>query len=265
MYKFCHITILSLVPNYTGHIPLNLHIPYRITNQPALHISRKNHDAAAVLQPDRHEIAILVHRKLPRVRSPSGPELMKRQRAIRIQRKRRERVRQLARRVLRIRIRDAERRVIAIRDDEKPVIGRDSDFSGGRARRLGAVAAVRLRRVHLLEGQTPGCGIGDRVGGHGLAELGHDVQEGGAVGAGYAVGRPEDAVSWPGAGHDFERGLRGDEAGGGVEAEDADEVGAQVRDEDELAGGIQNGFVRVGSVLSGGVGAWLRESEEFGL
>lgn len=46
-------------------------------------------------------------------------------------------------------------------------------------------------------------------------------------------------------------------AGGGVDGEDADEVGTQIRDEDEGVRGIDDGFVGMGGILTIGIGPWL--------
>lgn len=46
----------------------------------------------------------------------------------------------------------------------------------------------------------------------------------------------------------------------GIDTEDADQVCAKVGDEDELSGGVEEGFMGVGHILAG-IGAFLRESE----
>lgn len=99
--------------------------------------------------------------------------------------------------------------------------------------------------------------VADGVGGQGGGELAEEV-----VVDGLLVGRGvEDAVAGTGAGGHVDGGARGDLQGFGVDVEDADEVGAEVRHDEELVHGIHEDLVRVGGGLSLSVGAGLHHGE----
>jgi len=66
-------------------------------------------------------------------------------------------------------------------------------------------------------------------------------------------------VARTGAGWDGVGGAFGKQAGGLVDGEDTEEVGAQVWDHDEGTGGVEDHFVLVGGVLARGHGPRLGE------
>ncbi len=83
------------------------------------------------------------------------------------------------------------------------------------------------------EGQAAVLGqVADAVAREGVGELGDEVVERLGDGAETAVQRGEGAVAGPGAGDYGDGGAGGEEQGGWVDVEDAEEVAAEVGDQE---------------------------------
>lgn len=225
--------------------------------QPRLHIPLNHINPATHLQPHSHQIALLVDLKMPREASARREQLHERECAVRARHEGGQRVAALRGAVGGIDVVDGEAAVVAVGDEDEGVVGADCDFGGGRAGRDGTVAEG-VRDGDLAEADAVGGRVGDGVGGDGGGELGDDEEVQGPVGR---VGRavPEGGVAGAGAQGCLDGGVLDEiEA---VVAVDADEVGAEVGEEEELAGGIEDGFVDVRGVLAVGDCAGAREGE----
>ena len=89
---------------------------------------------------------------------------------------------------------------------------------------------------------------------HRTSDLGHEIED---VMARDRIER-EGGMAWAGAGFCFQRRPRGEQVRGGVDGVDADQVGAQVGDQEVLLRRVEEGFVRVWRVLAVGDGAGAR-------
>jgi hypothetical protein len=119
---------------------------------------------------------------------------------------------------------------------------------------------VRVRDEDLSEPQSAVAPVRHFVDGDGVGQLAGEVHE--RLGLGLEEGHvPGSAAVRGGQG----RG-RGEVQGLGVDVPDADEVGAEVRDDQEGARGVEHGLVRVRGVLALRVLVRCRDVvEEFGV
>ena len=111
----------------------------------------------------------------------------------------------------------------------------------------------------LAEGEAAVGGVPHSPSGDGVAELVDGVQHLALGRAG--CGRPPGTVAWTITGTGLGSGAGCELAGGRIDAEDADEVGAKVWREEVHASGIPEDGVRVRSVLAGGDRARLGHGE----
>ena len=109
------------------------------------------------------------------------------------------------------------------------------------------------REIEVGEAQRLVGVVGDGIGGHLVGQLVDEVE------VGLAAEHDEDGVARATAGGRDEGRHGGPGQCGLVHAEDADEVGTQVGDDDEVACGVGDGLVRVRRLLALGVGTRLGE------
>lgn len=102
-----------------------------------------------------------------------------------------------------------------------------------------AAVAVRIRDEYLVEAQGAVAPVRHVVDGDGVGQLADEVHER------LAPRREEGDVPRPAADRGYEGRGRGEAQGFPVDVPDADEVGAEVRDDQVVARGVENGLVRV--------------------
>lgn len=115
------------------------------------------------------------------------------------------------------------------------------------------IQAVRAAQVDLGEVEGVVVVVSDFKAGDGIGQLAGEVEVGRAV-----VGHEEDAVTGSTAGDGGERLQLGEAEPALVDRIQADDVRAQIRDEEVLTCGIEQGLVRMGRILpvrdwSGGI------------
>lgn len=224
-----------LPPNHIRDRPQPLEISQHILAHLPRHLTPLvNNDPSTILQSHRHQTPLFILTKMPRECSSRRRQLPERHPPVNTDAELRHRVGWDPRHVLGIRVRDVEERGVAVRHQQALAVLRDGDLGGGIACEDGGVAgpvgaAVRDGR----EGEPPVLGqVADAVARQGVGELGDEVVERQGQGAETAVLDREGAVAGAGAGGYGDGGAGGEEKGGWVDVEDAEEVAAEVGDQE---------------------------------
>lgn len=231
----------------------------------------ENRHALTSLHTHGHHIPIGMQRKRSREQTPRRRQRLRRNqlRLIRIRRtgcqfrqgESRQGIRDDGGGILGIRVLDVtEESGVAVGDDELRGAGfqvGEADFGGGVAGgddgvEVGAGAVGPDGFADRGEGEAAVVGEVGHVEGedHG-GDFGQEVEVGFAPLVGGARGEVEDAVAGARARGDGDGGAFGDLEGGGVDVVDADEVGAEIGDDQVLLRGVDDDLMRVGSRLLG--------------
>lgn len=219
-----------------------------------------HHNSSVQLQPYDDLVAGIVDGKLAWVDSSCRVQLAEAQLAIRRRLEDGERVRGDLGRVAGIEVVNHEARVVAVRGDDEPVVGRDGDFRTSRHRWFRVVSVRADGRANLGQAQSTSGIVGGLERGDCALELGdeEEVQRRNAIPGRH--GGPEDAVARAGASRDGSVSDFREQVVRLVDGEDADEVSAEVGRDDVLVERVADDFVDVRGGL-GWVGARFGQGE----